>query len=74
MEQPIGQKIIEQPLFDPTYLNIEYVFSKILEYIQPIIDFFTNAKTWEILGLVSMILSLIFITIIIFFPSNNFFI
>ena len=66
MQPTTAEKIVEKPLFDPTYLNIEYVFNKILEYIQPVIDFFTNAKTWEIIGIVSMLLSLIFITIIIF--------
>ncbi len=66
MEQPLGQKIIEQPLFDPTFLNIEYIFNKILEFINPILDYFSRAETWNMIGLISMALSLIFIIIIIF--------
>lgn len=66
MQEPIGQKIIEKPLFDPTFLNIEYIFNKILEFINPIIAFFSKAETWNTIGLISMMLSLIFITIIIF--------
>jgi hypothetical protein len=58
--------IVEKPLFDPTYLNIEYVFAQILRYIQPIIDFFTDPHTWAVLGTVSSLLSIIFIAIIIF--------
>jgi hypothetical protein len=67
MEQPtVVQSAIEKPLFDPTFLNIEYVFHKILEGIQPIIDFFTNAHMWATLGLISSIISLIAIAIIVF--------
>ena len=56
----------QKPLFDPTYLNIEYVFSKIIEYVQPVINFFTNPQTWANLGFISALLSIIFIAIIIF--------
>ena len=60
------QPLTEQPLFDPTYLNIEYVFDKIANSVQPTIDFITNAKTWETIGLVSMFISILALVIIIF--------
>lgn len=60
------QPLTEQPLFDPTYLNIEYVFDKIANSVQPTIDFITNAKTWETIGLVSMFISILALIIIIF--------
>jgi len=60
------QPVVEKPLFDPTYLNIEYVFDKIANSIQPTIAFITNAKTWEIIGLISMFISILALVIIIF--------
>jgi hypothetical protein len=58
--------VIEKPLFDPTYLNMEYVFSKIVEYSRFIIDILTNPHTWSTLGIISVLLSIICIAIIIF--------
>lgn len=66
MQPNIVQTAIDKPLFNPTYLNVEYVFNKIVEYSQWLIDIIKNPKAWETLGTTSMILSLIFITIIIF--------
>jgi hypothetical protein len=66
MEQGIVQPIIEKPLFDPTYLNIEYVFAKILAVINPIIAFLTDPHTWTVVGIVSSCLSIFFIAVIIF--------
>ncbi|MES2930797.1 MAG: hypothetical protein V4665_03385 [Patescibacteria group bacterium] len=60
------QSIIDKPLFDPTYLNIEYVFNKIVQVARPIIEFFTNSHTWATIGLVSSLLSILAIAIIIF--------
>lgn len=60
------QAIVDKPLFDPTYLNIEYVFNKIANSIQPTINFFTNPGTWGTIGTVSAIVSIIFLSIIIF--------
>jgi hypothetical protein len=65
--QPVNiQSVIEKPLFDPTYLNMEYVFSKIIEYSRSIIEILTNPQTWSTIGIISVILSIICIAIIIF--------
>lgn len=58
--------ILSKPLFVPTYLNIEYVFSKIVDFFQPVIQFLANPETWSTLGVISALLSIIFIAIIIF--------
>lgn len=66
MEQPAIQSIIEKPLFTPNYLNVEYFFSKIVEFTKPIFGFLTDPHTWTVVGIVSMSLTIIFIAIIIF--------
>ena len=66
METNIVQATVQKPLFDPSYLNLEQLFSKILESIQPVINFIIDPHTWTILGLFSASCSIIFITIIIF--------
>lgn len=66
MEQTAIQSALDKPLFTPTYLNIEYVFSKIVEFARPIVDFFADPNTWSTIGTISMILSIIFLAIIIF--------
>lgn len=66
MEQTVIQSALDKPLFTPTYLNIEYVFAKIVEYTQPIINFFANPETWSTLGIISALLSITFLAIIIF--------
>ncbi len=65
-QQGIVEPIINQPLFDPTYLNIEYVFNKILAFLKPIIAFFANPHTWTVLGVISSLISLLAIAIIIY--------
>ncbi len=60
------QPIIEKPLFNPTFINVEYFFDKIANSALPVYDFFTNAKTWEIIGIVSMLISILSLIIIIF--------
>ena len=60
------QSLTNKPLFDPTFLNLEYVFAKIYGAIGPIWHFITNPKLWSTLGIISTILSLIFIGIIVF--------
>ena len=60
------QPLVQTPLFDPTYLNIEYVFAKILEYIQPVINVLTNPHTWTVVGILSVCISVLCIAIIIF--------
>lgn len=62
----VVQPLMEKPLFDPTYINIEFFFDKIANAINPIIAFITNARTWDIIGLVSVLISILAITIIIF--------
>lgn len=66
--QPVNgvQTIVDKPLFDPTYLNIEYVFDKVAGSIQPTISLFTNPNTWGTIGTVSAVVSIIFLSIIIF--------
>jgi hypothetical protein len=66
MQPDIVQSTIDSPLYSPTYLNIEYVFAKILSVIKPIIDFLTDPHTWSTLGFISSLFSLIFIAIIIY--------
>lgn len=66
MEQAGLQQVIDKPLFTPTYLNVEYIFEKIVEYATPIFNFFTNPQTWNIIGIISAILSVICIALIIF--------
>jgi len=66
MDPTAIQSVIDKPLFNPTYLNIEYVFSKIVEVIGPIFNFLTNPHTWSVIGVISMILSIICIALIIF--------
>jgi len=66
MEPTAIQSVIDKPLFNPTYLNIEYIFQKIVDYVQPIIHFFANSQTWNIIGIISMLLSIICIALIIF--------
>ena len=66
MEQATTQLIIDKPFFTPNYLNVEYVFSKIVEYSRPVLDFFTNPHTWSVIGVISVILTIICIALIIF--------
>jgi hypothetical protein len=66
MEQTALQTITEKPLFDPTYLNIEYVFSKIVEYATPVFNFITDPHMWSVVGIVSALLTVICLFIIIF--------
>lgn len=65
MEQAGIQSVIGKPLFTPSYLNIEYVFGKIVEYAQPVINFFTNPHTWSTLGVISALASIVCIAIIV---------
>jgi len=66
MEQTAAQTILDKPLFTPNYLNMEYVFSKIVEIAQPFINFFGNPHTWSTLGVLSSLLTIICLALIIF--------
>jgi hypothetical protein len=66
MEQTIARSALDKPLFTPNYLNVEYVFSKIVNAVNPVINFFSDPKTWSDIGTVSAILSIFCLGIIIF--------
>jgi hypothetical protein len=66
MEKTAIQSIVDKPLFDPTYLNIEYVFSKIVEYATPVFNFIIDPHTWSVVGITSALLTVICLFIIIF--------
>lgn len=60
------QSLTDKPLFDPTYLNIEYVFYKISSFVDPVIAAVTNPHTWQVIGMISASISLLSIVIILF--------
>ena len=66
MQDTALQSALDKPLFTPNYLNIEYVFSKIVEYARPVYEFFTNPETWSTIGIISALLTIICLGIIIF--------
>lgn len=62
----ILQPLTTKPLFEPSYLNIEYVFGHIYSAIEPTIGFIFSSNTWSTIGVISSILSLICIAVIVF--------
>ncbi len=55
-----------EPLFEPTYLNLEYFFNKILAFFTSIFDFFTNSNLFfSITTLVKLLI--IFLVAICFY-------
>jgi hypothetical protein len=62
----IVQPLLQKPLFDPTYLNIEYIFDKIYNASGPAADFFLNGHTWVVIGIISSLISIFLIAIILF--------
>ena len=60
------QSVTAQPLFDPTYLNMEYVFNKAASSIDPFVATITNPRTWENIGIISVCISILALFIIIF--------
>jgi hypothetical protein len=66
MEQPVIQSVLDKPLFTPSYLNVEYIFSQIIEFTKPIIRVLADPHTWSVVGIISVILTIIFLFIIIF--------
>lgn len=60
------QTITEKPLFDPTYLNLEYVFNRIANSISGIVNIIFDPHTWSVIGTVSVIISVLCLIIIIF--------
>jgi hypothetical protein len=66
MESVDLAQITQKPLFDPTYLNVEYFFDKIVAIVQPAITFITNPQMWSTIGTISVMISLFAIAVIIF--------
>lgn len=66
MQQSAIQSIIDKPLFTPAYLNIEYVFSNIINALKPIWDFLTDPQTWSTLGILSASITIVCLGVIIF--------
>lgn len=66
MEEPVIQSVLEKPLFTPQYLNVEYLFGKIVEFTKPIFDFITNPETWSAIGFTAGFLVVFCVAIIIY--------
>lgn len=66
MQPNVIQPLTQKPLFDPTYLNMEYIFGKAANSIQPIISFITDPHTWSTLGIISVSISILALVIIVF--------
>ena len=66
MDQTAIQSALDKPLFTPNYLNMEYVFGKIVGIAQPVINFLGNPGTWSTIGIISAFISIICIALIIF--------
>lgn len=66
MQPNVIQTVTQKPLFDPTYLNIEYFFDKLANGTVPIVDLIKNPNTWNTLGILSVLISMLCIFIIIF--------
>ncbi len=62
----IVQPLLEKPLFEPSYLNIEYLFNKIFNVINPIINFFLDVNNWVTIGIISAFLSIICVALILY--------
>ena len=59
-----------QPPFNPTFLNLEYFFSKIYEFFRAIYDFFMTtdlfAKLFTLLNILLTLAAILFIAVIIY--------
>lgn len=60
------QAITQKPLFDPTYLNLEYVFNKIATSLSGVINLIINPHTWNVIGVISVLISILCLVVIIF--------
>lgn len=60
------QATIPDPIFEPNYLNMEFFFEKLYQFLKFLFNLFTNPETWSVLGTISILASIFFITIIIF--------
>lgn len=66
MENSFITDTIQEPLFTPHYLNIEYIFSKIVFFFEKITGSLSNSEIWSTVGLVSGILAVFSIAVIIY--------
>jgi len=60
------QADLAQPLFEPRTLNIELIFEKVYFVLRELFNFITNPNTWSVIGMISILASIVFIAIIIF--------
>jgi hypothetical protein len=58
----MGEKLLQQPLFDPTFINLDYYFNKVLDFFHYLRDLHAGSTVY----LFSYIISLFGITIIIY--------
>ncbi len=58
----MGEKLLQQPLFDPTFINIDYYFNKVLEFFHWVRDLHAGSTVY----LFSYIIALFGITITIY--------
>jgi hypothetical protein len=56
----------QHPLFEPTYLNLQYIFNQILEFFKGILGIGPLSELGAFLKIVFFILTLIFVTVIIY--------
>ncbi len=64
MQNEIINQVVEKPLFTPHYLNIEYIFSQVREWLNLILSYVLDGETWDLIGLISGLLSVFCIAII----------
>lgn len=64
MQNNVIEKVIEKPLFTPHYLNMEYIFSVTSGWLKTALTYVLDPKTWDLVGLISGILSVFCISII----------
>lgn len=57
---------IPEPIFEPQSLNIEFFFEKIYFFLKGLFNFIMNPQLWTIIGIISIVTSIIFLAIIIF--------
>lgn len=64
MQNEIINQVVEKPLFTPHYLNIEYIFSQVREWLNLVLSYVLDGETWDLIGLISGLLSVFCIAII----------
>jgi len=64
MQNEIINQVVDKPLFTPHYLNIEYIFSQVREWLNLILSYVLDGETWDLIGLISGLLSVFCIAII----------